>query len=71
MAVQEDDLASEQTLEKILKPADPKWENGSGTTKVKIVLPGSSHYLTMKVIHLRWECRTWIRDHIRGFTVSW
>lgn len=41
MAVEEDDLGSEQTLKKILQPANAIWENGSGTTKDKIILPGN------------------------------
>lgn len=41
MAVQEDDLGSEQTLKKILQTTNAIWENVSGTTKDTIILPGS------------------------------
>lgn len=41
MAVQEDDLGSEQTLKKRLELTNAIWENGSGTIKDKIMLPGN------------------------------
>lgn len=40
MAVLEDDLGSEQTLEKILEAGNAIWESGTGT-KDEIILPGN------------------------------
>lgn len=45
MAVQEDDLGSEQTLEKTLEPTNVKWENGSAPPRTK------SFYLA--AVHIR------------------
>lgn len=49
MAVQADDLGSEQTLEKILEPTSAIRENGSGTTKDKIILPGNRTHQRMQM----------------------
>lgn len=50
MAVQEDDLGSEQTLKKILQPTNAIWENGSGTTKDKIILPGNCTHRRTQIL---------------------
>lgn len=48
MAVLEDDLGSEQTLEKILEQTNTLWENGSGT-KDKITLPGNHTHRRIQI----------------------
>lgn len=41
MAAREDDSDSEQALENILETTNAIWENASGITKDKIILPGN------------------------------
>lgn len=62
MAVQEDDLGSEQTLEKTLEPTNVKWENGSAPPRTK------SFYLA--AVHIRgYKCTLFINQINQMFNV--